>query len=282
VGDLRVSEPGVEGDFIDIKDPLTGQIVASYHEHANEGIWNVVVTAPPVQPPAAPAVRTLRVIKSHAQIVRDERAGIEASIRFQQRKLQEPGRREGLDPYEWDVMLSQHAAKFETLAEELMRDHAIDAEAVALRNAYLAQASAATQKAREACAEGYKLQRPKAANVAYLWRNGFVDIDLVRSRVKLKAGDFLTEYAIRDKKQINTGKPFEESVLWYAHFHYPAITTPATQPAFGHLKTIAERRFTRRELIEQARSDNRAVVNLEKAEIRAPLDQELFLRLEVL
>ncbi|WP_236479305.1 hypothetical protein, partial [Pseudomonas sp. PA-4-8C] len=69
---------------------------------------------------------------------------------------------------------------------------------------------------------------------------------------------------------------------WYAHFHYPAADTPPSTPAFGHLKTIAERRFTRRELIEQARSDNRAVVNLEKAEIRPPLDQELFLGLEVL
>ena len=281
VGDLRPNEPGVEDSFVDIKDPLTGQTVATYHEHANTGVWNIVKPAQPPQPSAA-AGRTLKAIKEQAALVKGERAGIDASIRFQQRKLQDPSRREGLDPHEWDVMLSQHAAKFEALAEELLRNHAANPEAVALRNAYLADANAATEHAREACAEGYKRQRPKAANVAYLWRHGFVDINLVRSRVSLKAGDFLTEYAIRDKNQINAGKPFEDTVLWYAHFHYPAADTPASQPAFGHLKTIAERRFTRRELIEQARADNRAVVNLEKAEIRPPLDQELFLGLEVL
>lgn len=283
VGDLRASEPGVEGSFVDIKDPLTGQTIATYHQHASEAVWNVVEPAQPPEPPTAHVGRrTLAAIKAQAEIVKGERAGIDASIRFQQRKLQDLSRREGLDPHEWDVMLSQHAAKFEALAEELMRNHATHAEGVTLRTDYLTQASAATQQAREACATGYKLQRPKAANVAYLWRHGFVDINLVRSRVVLKAGDFLTEYAIRDKKPINAGNPLEGGVLWYAHFHYPAADTPASQPAFGHLKTIAERRYTRRELIEQARADNRAVVNLEKAEVKPPLDQELFLGLEAL
>ncbi|AZE54993.1 hypothetical protein C4K03_2838 [Pseudomonas synxantha] len=282
VGDLRPSEPGVGGSFVDIKNPFTGQTVATYHEHANEGFWNVVEQAPPAQPPAAPAVRTLRAIKAHAQIIKDERAGIDASIRFQQRKLQEPGRREGVDPYEWDVMLSQHAAKFEALAAELKRDHSADGQADALHDAYLDQARAAMQQAREVCGEGYKLQRPKAANAAYLWRHGFIDINLLRSRIKLGEHDFLTEYAIRDKKKIEAGKQGEDNVLWYAHFHYPAADTPALQPAFGHLKTVADRKFTRKQLIEKARADNRAVVNLEKAEIRAPLDQELFLGLEVL
>ncbi len=282
VGDLRPSEPGVEGNFIDIKDPLTGQTVATYHEHVNEGVWNVVEQALPAPRPAAPASRTLKAIKAQAKIVRDERAGIDSSIRFQQRKLQEPGRRESLDPYDWDVMLSQHAAKFETLAEELLRDHAANAEAVTLRDAYLAQANAAMLQAREACAAGYKLQRPKAANVAYLWKHGFVDINLRRERFRLLAGDYLTEYAIRDTDKIRAAMPLEDADLWYAHFHYPAIDTSPLEPTFGHLKTKAERRFTRRELIEQARADNRAVVNLDKAEIKAPLDRELFLGLEVL
>ena len=47
------------------------------------------------------------------------------------------------------------------------------------------------------------------------------------------------------------------------------------------MKTPAERRFTRKELIDQARANNRAVINLDKALIEAPLDQKLFLILEV-
>ncbi len=85
-------------------------------------------------------------------------------------------------------MLTQHAQKFTTLAEELKRDHATDARATELIDRYQEEAAAATRQAREACSLGYKLQRPRAAHVAYLWRHGFVDINLVRSRVPLKAG----------------------------------------------------------------------------------------------
>ena len=176
-------------------------------------------------------------------------------------------------------MLSQHAAKFSALAEELRQ--ASDAPAIDARNGFLEEALAATQRARQVCSEGYLLQRPSASKVDYLWTHGFVDINLVKKRVPLKAGDYLTEYAIREKSKIKPGIKPEEADLWYAHFHYPSVETPAATPAFGHLKTKAERRYTRKELIEQARANNRAVINLEKALVAAPLDQKLFLGLEV-
>ncbi|AZE89072.1 dermonecrotic toxin domain-containing protein [Pseudomonas orientalis] len=282
VGDLRPSRPDMPGNFVDFKDPSTGKTIATYLEHASEGVWNVVKEVGPTVPAPVPIKRSLKMIETQAQTIKGERAGIESNIRFQQRKLQDASRLEGLVPHEWDVMLTQHAAKFEALANEVQRDWAADTRAPALIDEYRKEAAAATQQAREYCSEGYKLQRPKASHVAYLLKHGFVDINLVRSRASLKAGDFLTEYAIRDKDKIKAGKQGEDNVLWYAHFHYPAANTPADKPAFGHLKTRAERLFTRKELIEQARTDNRAVVNLEKAEIKPPLDQQLFLGLEVL
>lgn len=97
----------------------------------------------------------------------------------------------------------------------------------------------------------------------------------------LKAGDYLTEYVIRDKRKIKPGQRSEDADLWFAHFHYRSVESPASKPDFGHLKTPAERRFTRKELIDQARANNRAVINLDKALIEAPLDQKLFLILEV-
>ncbi|WP_241678219.1 hypothetical protein [Pseudomonas kitaguniensis] len=69
-------------------------------------------------------------------------------------------------------------------------------------------------------------------------------------------------------------------VLWYAHFHYPSVETPAARYTFGHLKLPAQRYFTRKQLIEKAAADNRAVVNLDKATITEPLGQALFLGLE--
>ncbi|WLH76045.1 hypothetical protein PSH70_11405 [Pseudomonas fluorescens] len=282
IGDLRPSSADASGNFVDINDTFTGTLLATYHEHPDEGVWKVVEPADTTTQLPPRAIRPLKTLRTLAQTLTADRAGIDASIRFQQRKLQEPGRIEAVDPYEWEVMLTQHAAKFEALAAEIDRDHATDSSATALRNHVLEEAASATQKAREVCSEGYKLQRPKAANIAYLWKYGFVDINLVRSRIKLKAGDYLTEYAIRDKSLIKAGKKADETVLWYAHFHYPSEHAPASQPAFGHLKTRAERLFTRRELIEQSRANNRAVVNLDKAEIKPPLDQTLFLGLEVL
>lgn len=282
VGDLRVGQPDAPGNFVDIKDPLTGKTLATYLEHASEGFWNVVEPARAAPPAEVALKRPLRAIEAQAQTVKDERAGIDRSIHFQQRKLNDPSRLESLAPHEWDVMLTQHAQKFTTLAEELKRDHATDARATELIDRYQEEAAAATRQAREACSLGYKLQRPRAAHVAYLWRHGFVDINLVRSRVPLKAGDYLTEYAIRDKSKIREGKQGEDAVLWYAHFHYATADKPPASPDFGHLKTKAERLYTRKDLIERARADNRAVVNLEKAEIKPPLDQQLFLGLEVL
>ena len=276
VGDLRPSQPDAPGNFVDITDPLTGQTLATYHEHVGSGFWNIVKPATKPHKSPAPLVRPLKTIKAQAQTIMGERASIERNIRFQQRKLQDPARLESLNPREWDVMLSHHAAKLQALAEELQRDYPNDVSAAE----FLAEAQAVTQMAREVCSEGYKLQRPRASHVDYLWQHGFVDINLVRSRIPLKAGDYLTEYAIRDKNQIKAGKQGEETILWYAHFHYPSIDTPALQPAFGHLKTKDERLYTRKELIERAGVNNRAVINLEKAEIPPPLDQKLFLKLE--
>ncbi|VVN79054.1 dermonecrotic toxin domain-containing protein [Pseudomonas fluorescens] len=281
VGDLRQSNPEQPGNFVDIKDPITGQTVATYLEHASEGVWKQLVAAPPPQEPVpAPAVRSLKKIKAAGDTIMGERTGIESSIRFQQQKLLDPSRREGLEPQDWELMLTQHAQALEALANEINRDHATDASAGELRSMYLDEVKAVKLRAREVCAEGYKLQRPKDSRIEYLRVNGFVDINLVRSRIPLKAGDYLTEYAVRDKNKIKEGKKGEANVLWYAHFHYPAVDTPALQPEYGHLKTIEERRFTRKELMEKARADNRVVVYLEKAEIAPALAEKLFLKLE--
>ncbi|AKA86295.1 hypothetical protein [Pseudomonas synxantha] len=272
VGDLRPADPAMPGSFVDIKDPLTGQTVATYHEHVNEGVWAKVDTPKPSTPSTAAKVRALKTIRQSAETVMAQRAGIERTIRAQQRKLQDPARRETLSPLDWDDMLSQHARKIEALAEEIERDHASQANAAELIKQYRDEAASAQKLAREVCAEGYKRQLPKASNVAYLWRHGFVDINLAKSREPLAAGDFLSEYAVYEK-----GTPH---VLWYAHFHYPTVQTPAAQHSFGHLKLPAERLLTRKQLIERAVAENRAVVNLDKATIRPPLDKQLFLDLE--
>ncbi|KTC23125.1 hypothetical protein AO391_03640 [Pseudomonas marginalis ICMP 9505] len=272
VGDLRPSQPETPGSFVDIKDSTTGQTVATYLEHADEGVWVEVAPATPAIPPTAPLIRPLAAIRTQAETVIAQRAQTERTVRTQQKKLQDPARRETLTPLDWEDMLTQHADQIEALADEIKRDHANHADAEALIESYRDEASAILKLAREVCAEGYKQQLPKASNIAYLWRHGFVDINLVSSRAPLAAGDFLTEYSVREKNLLK--------VLWYAHFHYPSVETPAARYTFGHLKLPAQRYFTRKQLIEKAAADNRAVVNLDKATITEPLGQALFLGLE--
>ncbi|MBV4482574.1 hypothetical protein [Pseudomonas khavaziana] len=272
VGDLRPPDAATPGSFVDIKDPLTGQTVATYHEHANQSEWVEVEVAKPSTPTPVAKARALKIIRQNADTLIAQRAGIERTIRAQQKKLQDPARRETLSPLDWDDMLSQHARKLEALADEIQRDHPSQASAGSLVKQYRDEAASAQTLARQVCAEGYKQQLPKASNVAYLWRHGFVDINLAKSREPLAAGDFLSEYAVYEKGTAH--------VLWYAHFHYPTVETPAAQYSFGHLKLPADQLFTRRQLIEKAAAENRAVVNLDKATIRPPLDKQLFLDLE--
>lgn len=279
VGDLRPPQTEAPGNFVDIKDPITGTTVATYLEHATEGVWVEVVPAAPQAPPAAPTIRSLRTIERSAHALKTERAKIERSIRTQQKKLQDPTRREDLTPLDWDTMLSNHANHVQALANEIRRNHATHANADALIQTYLDEATDTQKQARQMCSEGYLQQRPQAYKVDYLWRHGFVDINLAKRRKLLKTGDYIDEYTVRDKSKVEAKKPPEETLLWYAHFHYLRVDTPILQSSFGHLKTKEEQLFTRRELIDQAKADNRAVINLDKAEIKPPLDYDLFLKL---
>ncbi|WP_422421116.1 hypothetical protein [Pseudomonas sp. GZD-222] len=70
----------------------------------------------------------------------------------------------------------------------------------------------------------------------YLIDQGQVQVRAVGRRrrllkVKGRPEDFLDEYEISHQ---DTG-------LWYAHFHYPAMDTPRQGFIVGHLKTAAQR-----------------------------------------
>ncbi|TFY91418.1 hypothetical protein DYL59_05550 [Pseudomonas kairouanensis] len=280
VGELQPAEAQATDRTVVIQDPVTRKIVATYHEHPVEGAWHEVVEPAPPVPPAVPVVRGLKAIENEAKMIMSRRAKTERIIRDQQKKLLDDVRRESLRPLEWEEMLSPQASQLDALADEIERDHGTQPNAAALINAYRNEAQSLRRLALEVCSEAFKQQRPKAANIEYLWRHGFVDINLVKRRTPLKIGGFLTEYAVRDKQKIKEGKRGDDTVLWYAHFHYPKADTPAFEPSFGHLKTKEERAFTRKDLIEQARTNNRKLVNLEKVIIKPPLDRVLFLKLE--
>ncbi|MEK1836077.1 MAG: DUF6543 domain-containing protein [Pseudomonas sp.] len=271
IGDIRPSRENNQGSFIDVQDPITEQKIASYMEHPEEGVWVEVVQGTPTQPTLPPGSRPLSAIKKEMHALIGQRAGIENSIRFQQKKLQDPGRLESLNPLDWNDMLVQYADKLNALADEIDNTHPAAPQAPQLSETLRNEALEATRQARLYCSEGYKKQLPKAENIHYLWKNGFVDINLVGRLIQTAAGDYLTEYAVREKNTFN--------VLWYAHFHYASLDMPRPDYSIGHLKLPEQRFLTRKDLIRQAAADNRAVANLEKSLIKPPLDETLFLKL---
>lgn len=269
VGDVIPAPSGQTGDFIEIRKPGETEAVATYHWHPDENVYVEQIVAPPRAPDRPSPSRSLAVITRDSSALLGKRADIERSIRFQQKKLNDPTRLESLDPLDWDTMLTGLASKLERLASEV--EGVKDSGSIELAKKLRGEIADITRAAREYCAEGYKKQLPEAQKIDYLWRYGFVDINLVKRSKRLATGDFLTEYSIREKHS--------PTVLWYAHFHYPALDTPRADYAFAHLKVPSQRYLTYRDLLLQAATDNRKVVHLKKAVITQPLDKKLFLKL---
>ncbi|WP_223486693.1 dermonecrotic toxin domain-containing protein [Pseudomonas sp. A-RE-19] len=271
VGDQVPAPEGETGDFIEIRNPSNDQVVATFHKHPGEDVFVECVTLPPTKPkPVASAPsRSLATLRKDSQALIARRVDIEGSIRFQQRKLNDPTQLENLEPRDWDNMLTGHGEKLTALAREA--EELNNPDAAALGKTLRDEAAQTVALARRYCAEGYKKQRPQAQKIDYLWRHGFVDINLVTRLKKLATGDYLTEYSIREKNSPN--------VLWYAHFHYPTLDTPRAAYSFAHIKIPTQRFLTYKDLLKQAGTDNPTVINLKKSVIEPPLDEKLFLKL---
>jgi len=79
--------------------------------------------------------------------------------------------------------------------------------------------------------------------------------------------DYLQEYAIDDK---------QGAALWYAHFHYKALDTPAAAFDVAHLKTAAQRRLSEQALYSKA-GTSQEVIEVYRAKLDTALAQRLFL-----
>ena len=266
IGTTRPQAPGSTVAIIDILDPQTGRPVASYSEHPGEGEWAKIVPAEPPRPPSSP--KPLAELKTTAQKLIDESAGIERSIDYQKKKLNDPQRREGINPLDWNDMLEAQADRLRATAQQAEASHGAKAEQLVKQ--WRAQADDLLKKARQHCADGYKVLPPKPENIDYLWKHGFVDINLIQRDTATKSGDVFTEYAVREKGKAD--------VLWYAHFHYPAKGSPRNLYTAAHLKIPSQRGKTQKDLIKEAGS-NRVVEQIVRARIGPPLDQKLFLNL---
>lgn len=270
IGTLRPSEPGRTVDIIDVVDPMSGQPIASYSEHPGERGWVKIVQGQPTAPRPASPPKSWSTYKSEAQNLIDGVPKIEKTILFQKKKLDDPLWRDTVSPRDWNDMLEAQANLLFEKAQQAQAAHGDKPETAEWVARWRAAAEQMLQKARQHTADGYLVQTPTAENVDYLWRHGFVDINLVRRDIPTRSGDVFTEYVVRKKNKIDA--------LWYAHFHYPKKGWARDDFRAAHLKTPQQRIKTQKMLIEEA-GNNGVVEKLIKAAITKPLAEKLFLKL---
>jgi hypothetical protein len=228
VGEPRENDP----DFVDIKEPLTHKVIATFHKK-DSGNW--VEHAHP-SPPAtrAPAVSVPNSLKE-AQALLDD---VDAFIERTTAKADQPQRL----PVEIEE-------KFERRAQTLEQAKRVVEQAANATNETDNIASEAmNRQLDEAVKKLYRTGRrvrldmlknrlPTAAHIELLSTEGEVTIHAsgVRRRLKGPKKDFMQEYEIRDQKT--------SRALWYAHFHYASLNAPNEAYIVAHLKTPEQRRL---------------------------------------
>ncbi|OPA94353.1 hypothetical protein BFW88_08935 [Pseudomonas fluorescens] len=271
IGEVRAAQANEPMPVLEVRDPFNQQTIASFIEHPDEGVWKELVVAQPIKPVPAAKQRSLATLKQVAARLIEQGRELERSIVYQMRKLQEPSRREQVAPVDWDTMLTQQANKLTQVIDEIDTDHGARPGVPALLAHYRAEVAGMRGKATDYCSTGYKAQRPTQENVDYLWTHRQVDINLVHRRQPTAVGDYVAEFAVREKNS--------PTVLWYAHFHYADTEAPNTGYSVAHLKLANQRFLLQKDLVRDAVADDGALLRVIYAPVTPPLDQKLFLGL---
>ncbi|CRI56239.1 DUF6543 domain-containing protein [Pseudomonas sp. CCOS 191] len=229
---LLLAEPrGDDANTVDIPGPDSKAHTRTYH--LKRGEWVELKPESPQNRPSAASLK--RLLKDSDRVMeeaRDECARLQrASTRYLPVELEESVNHQR-------ERLLAHAESIESRltddneTDEVQGDK--DAELVARNLRSLAEELKG--KATELRTSAALAQPPRMGEVMFLVDTHQLSIRAVGTRTKLakakgRPADFLDEYSISHQGQ----------VLWYAHFHYPAMSTAKADFTVGHLKTAAQR-----------------------------------------
>ncbi|WP_438866794.1 hypothetical protein [Pseudomonas sp. L1(2025)] len=230
IGEPRLSATGDETGFVDIRSPLNQQVMATFHEKL-PGVW--VQHVSPIETPPPVAVHIDMCI-NQAQDLLD---GLEA---FKQRATEQAAKPErSAIGIEW--LYHQHAQKLEQASaniEEALTVSNVTDSHLASAAVVDKQLSDATQvlyaEARHYKSLLIRKRPPTMAGVEWLMQNNEIVIKKTVKRRRLKGpdNDYLDEYTISNRN--------DNSVLWYAHFHYSTNWVRAKTFLRARLKTPQE------------------------------------------
>lgn len=268
VGTPRPRKAGEEANLYDVTSPLTGKVIATFHEKS-PGNWleHVPAKAPSTARP------TLDLSIQKGQILLDQMPAFS-------RRTESHANQAGRIPVEIEEMFNQQARRMKQAAEAIEKAltdlNATDGgqtSAVDLVRQLNEGAAGLYEQGRQARISMIKKQPPTAARVQWLHEKGLVEIVRVpgRSRLKGQRKDFLEEYEIRERAAGDS-----KGVLWYAHFHYPKADTPADGYTAAHLKTASQRKLGSAFEMKTAPSSSELIA-IYRSEISPQLAKALFL-----
>lgn len=266
VGQPRHSVDGKDNHLVDVVAPLTGKVIATFHEKT-PGIWLERVPANPMTSP-----KPTHDLPKSLQSAQELLDGVPAFMNRTQSHIERAQR----NPIEIEEIYYLHAARLHEAMNKI--DQALNATnhtgsktvaATALRQQLDTQATVLYARGRAARIEITKQQPPTAARIEWLYSKGEVTIDKASERRRLKGPrkDYLVEYPILDKP---SGK-----VLWYAHFHYANATDPSSAFTAAHLKTVEQRRLGGA-YVERENRSNQELIAIHRSAINHTQASALF------
>ncbi|MHA6136599.1 dermonecrotic toxin domain-containing protein [Pseudomonas mohnii] len=260
VGEVRPSAPG-QPILLDVKAPMTGQVIATFHEKT-PGVWVERVKPRRHRP-------TVQVPDLDTQITQGQTLldGVESFIRQTEASAKKPGR----IPVEIDELFQQKAEQLDKSAktlEQTLTGSNTTTNATTLATQLSAARDRLYAEGQRIRVEMIKQQPPTAARVEWLLSKNEIDIASSGGRRRLKGPrkDYLQEYEIRERR---TGR-----TLWYAHFHYAGPDTPAEAFTAAHLKLRDQRLMAG--AIDLHSASSRQVIAIYRSEISPPLATSLF------
>lgn len=231
IGEPRKNSAGEETELVDVKSPLTGKVIATFHEKT-PGEWllrDVPKTSPGKAKPDL------------AKSVESGQALLDGVAAFHRRIDTHVSRAQRI-PVEIEDMYRQHGTRLRDASEAI--DSALTAlnltddpktSAGTLSKSLDAAATALYEKGHTTRVQLIKQQPPTAARIEWLKGQKEVEISKKAARRRLKGPrkDYLDEYEVIDHKT--------RKVLWYAHFHYADVSAPVRSFTAAHVKTVGQR-----------------------------------------
>ena len=232
---VQIGEPNpTEVGLVDIKAPMTGKVIATFHEKT-PGVW-VEREALSTRPTAQQKVDLGQSINAGQNLLDEETEATQRTLAL----AKKPGR----IPVEVEEIFHQNAARMERAQDTIesaltqLNLTEVDHPSAAVLNRNLNEAAQRLNTLGTSTRISMiKQQPPTAERVEWLHSQNEVKVAKVGTRRRLKGPgkNYLDEYEVRDHST--------HQVLWFAHFHYSSPEAAAGDYVAGHLKTREQQRL---------------------------------------